>query len=372
MQYKICSRCIMDTSDPDIYFDSKNHCNHCNEFFEFKEAVTYKAGESEQKLEELVSEIKKAGRRNKYDCLIGVSGGVDSSYVAYLVKELGLRPLALHMDNGWNSEHSASNIKKICSKLEIDYISHVLRWEEFKDIQLSILKSSIVEVELPTDIAITAVLHRAAAKHNIKYIIGGGNYATEGILPDSWFYNPRDKKLLKSIHKKFGTVPMKTFPTFDFWHEIYYKFVKKIKMVYILNYFPYSKEKAIKILTTKFSYQEYGGKHHESIFTRFVQSYFQPFKFNVDYRRATLSSLICNGIIERDEALQEIEKPSYEISTLIADKEYVAKKFNISVEELNDIINSEPKSYKDYPNHERFLTFIYMIYRRYFSSNKTQ
>ena len=366
MKYQICSRCVMDSSDPDISFDSNNYCNHCNEFFDFKQAIAYKAGESEKKLEDLVSNIKKQGKKNKYDCLIGVSGGVDSSYVAYLVKELGLRPLALHMDNGWNSEHSAANIRNICSKLDIDYISHVLNWDEFKDIQLSILKSSIVEVELPTDIAITAVLHRAAAQHNIKYIIGGGNYATEGILPESWFYNPRDKKLLKSIHKEFGTVPMKTFPTFDFWQEIYYKFFKGIKMAYLLNYFPYSKEEAMNVLTTQFAYQEYGGKHHESVFTRFAQSYIQPVKFNVDYRRATLSSLICNKIVTREQALLELKKPSYDSSTLIADKEYVAKKFNISVDELDSIINAEPQSYKDYPNDERFLNFIYRVYRRFF------
>jgi len=361
----------MDSSDPDIFFDSQNHCNHCNEFFDFKQQITYKKGESEKKLEELVSTIKKSAKNNKYDCLIGVSGGVDSSYVAYLSKQLGLKPLALHMDNGWNSEHSAANIRNICSKLDIDYSSHVLRWDEFKDIQLSILKSSIVEVEFPTDIAITAVLHRTAAQHNIKYIIGGGNYATEGILPESWFYNPRDKKLLKSIHKKFGTVPMKTFPTFDFWQEIYYKFFKGIKMTYLLNYFPYSKDEAMKILTSQFSYQDYGGKHHESVFTRFAQSYIQPVKFNVDYRRATLSSLICNGIIGRDEALLELSKPSYNAETIDADKEYVAKKFDISVSELNAIISAEPKSYKNYPNDERFLTFIYRVYRRLFKSQNS-
>ena len=368
MQSQICSRCVMDESDPDIYFNYNHYCNHCVEFFDFKQAIAYQKGKSEKELEVLVSKIKKAGKKNKYDCLIGVSGGVDSSYVAYLVKELGLRPLALHMDNGWNSEHSAANIRNICSKLDIDYISHVLNWNEFKDIQLSILKSSIVEVELPTDIAITAVLHRAAAENNIKYIIGGGNYATEGILPESWFYNPRDKKLLKSIHKEFGTIPMKTFPTFDFWQEIYYKFFKGIKMAYLLNHFPYSKDEAMNILTTKFSYQEYGGKHHESVFTRFAQSYIQPVKFNVDYRRATLSSLICNGIIGREEALLELSKPSYDAATLNADKDYVAKKFNISVEELNAIISAEPKSYKNYPNDERFLTFIYRVYRRLFKS----
>ena len=233
------------------------------------------------------------------------------------------------------------------------------------------MKSSIVEVELPTDIAITAVLHQAAAKYNIKYIIGGGNYATEGILPESWFYNPRDKKLLKSIHKKFGLVPMKTFPTFGFWQEIYYKFFRGIKMAYLLNYFPYSKEEAMDILVSKFSYQEYGGKHHESVFTRFAQSYIQPVKFNLDYRRATLSSLICNKIIHRDDALKELQKPSYDSNTLANDKEYVAKKFNISLDELETILNAEPKSYKDYPNNERFLNLMYKIYRALFKSQNS-
>ncbi|MDB4072528.1 N-acetyl sugar amidotransferase [Gammaproteobacteria bacterium] len=362
----ICSRCVMDTSDKYISFDSKGHCNHCNQFYLEKEPLVYKDGQSNEELHKLVKKIKKQGQNNKYDCLIGMSGGVDSAYVAYLVNDLGLRPLAVHMDNGWNAVEATANIRAVCESLNIDYQSHVLNWKTFKDIQLSLLKSSIVEVELATDIAIQGVLHQAAIKHNIKFMIGGGNYATEGILPDSWFYDPRDKKLLKSIHKKFGTTPFGDFPTFGFFREIYCKFFKGIKTIYILNYFPYSRDNALKLLTEKLGYQDYGGKHHESTYTKFVQSYYQPMKFNLDYRRATFSSAICNNDMTREDALIQLSELPYDPDTLDASKEYVAKKFDLTLEEFEAIANQEPKSYKDYPNNERFLTFIYKIYRHFF------
>ena len=366
--YQICQRCVMDTSDPDIRFNEDGNCNHCETFLEESKIIKPQGLEREQRLKDLIESIKQSGKNKKYDCLIGVSGGTDSSYVAYIVKELGLRPLAVHMDNGWNSEESVKNIRNLCTRLNIDYESYVLDWDEFKDIQLSVLKSSIVEVEIPTDVAIVSILHKVASRNNIKYIIGGGNYATEGILPDLWFYNPKDLKLLKSIQKQFGSKKIKTFPTFDWKAEIFYKFIKRIRMVYILNLLPYDKQEALSILKDKVGYHEYGGKHHESVYTRFIQSYFQPVKFNLDYRRATLSSQICSGSVTREDALKQLEELPYDISQVKKDKDYVSKKFGITLEEFESIVNESPKSYKDYPNDEKWLTFIYNLYKKYINA----
>lgn len=362
--YQICNRCVMDTSDHEISFNDQGFCNHCETFLDEVKTIVPKGEERERQLSKLINSIKKSGKGKEYDCLIGVSGGVDSSYVAYIVKELGLRPLAVHMDNGWNSEESVKNIRNLCTNLDIDYESYVLNWDEFKDIQLSILKSSIVEVEIPTDVAIASILHKVASKHNIKFIIGGGNYATEGILPKSWFYDPKDLKLLKSICKKFGTRKMKTFPSFDWKAEIYYKLFRGIRIVYILNLLPYNKSDALALLKEKVGYHEYGGKHHESVYTRFVQSYIQPVKFNLDYRRATYSSQICSGEMTRENALELLKDPSYENLQADKDKDYASKKFGISLEEFEDILKSPPKSYKDYPNQEKWLTFIYGVYKK--------
>ena len=367
ISYQICNRCVMDTSDPEIVFDELGNCNHCNEFLTSSQKIIYHGKESEDQLDLILKNIKISGKGKEYDCLIGMSGGVDSSYVAYKAIQLGLRPLAVHMDNGWNSEEAVNNIKHVCTKLNIDYQSYVLDWEQFKEIQLSILKSSIVEVEIPTDVAVTSICHKVASEHNIKYIIGGGNYATEGILPEKWFYYPKDLKLLKSIHKQFSNKGLKSFPTFDYKIEMFYKFIRGIKIVYLLNYMPFNKSDAIKELEQKIGWKNYGGKHHESIYTRFVQSYLQPVKFNLDYRKATFSSQICNGDISREAALSELSKDPFNHETLKSDKEYVSKKLGISFNELEKIINAQPKSYRDYPNDEKKLTFIYSIYKKYFS-----
>ena len=356
----------MDTSDQEIQFDHLGNCNHCDDFYTNTSKLLYHGEVSDNILHKIVEKIKESGKKREYDCLVGVSGGADSSYVAYTVKKLGLRPLAVHMDNGWNSEESVKNIKKICDKLEIDYQSYVLNWKEFKDIQLSVLKSSVPEVEIPTDIAIAAVLHKIAAENNIKYIISGGNIATEGILPESWFYNPKDAKLLKAIHKRFGAIEMKLFPTFDYKKEIYYKFIKGIKILYLLNYVPYSKENAIKTLQDHLDWGSYGGKHHESKYTSFVQSYIQPVKFNIDYRRATFSTQICTGDITREYALNELKNKPFEPEKAKIEKEYICKKLDITIREFDDIMNLPVKSYRDYPNDQKKLDYIYRIYRKYF------
>lgn len=354
----------MDTSDPEITFDSQAHCNHCNAFLAHGWTLTH---QDRQVLDSLVAKIKARGRNSEYDCVMGVSGGVDSSYAVAFAVRLGLRPLAVHLDNGWNSEEAVRNIRSLCSILKIDYQSHVLDWEEFKDLQLSFLRSSIVEMEIPTDIAILAVLHQAAAKHGVRYILSGGNMATEGILPQSWFYDPKDGKLLRAIHKQFGRVKLKSFPLFDFPREIYYKFLRGIRMVYFLNYVDYNKDRAKEILINEYGWKDYGGKHHESRFTKFVQNYAQPMKFGIDYRRATFSTQICMNTLTRDDALKELQNPPYDPAKVDTEKDYIAKKLEITLDELESILNAPPRSYRDYPNNERLLQFLYRCYTTIFA-----
>jgi N-acetyl sugar amidotransferase len=363
--FRRCTFCVMDTTDPDITFDQEGQCNHCKDYLQKVSGLIFQGDSCKQELAAISEDIKRVGKGKAYDCLIGVSGGVDSSYTCYLAKELGLRPLAVHLDNGWNSEEAIKNIKVVCDRLGIDYMSYVLNWEEFKDIQLAFLKASIVEMEMPTDVAIPFALHKVAAENDIKFILSGGNLAGEAILPRSWFYYPKDSKLLKAIHRRFGAVKIRNYPTFDYMDEMYYKFVKGIRILYPLNYVQYSKPEAMKLLQEKLGWLRYGGVHHESMYTRIVLSYLQPKKFGVDYRKCTLSAQICNGITSREVALAELEHPAWNPATLEKDKAYVAKKFGLGPGELDEIIESPPKSYRDYPNSEKWLDFVYGIYRRF-------
>lgn len=367
-KYQQCIRCVMDTTDPYISFNTKGYCNHCTQFIKIREKEKISRQYDERHLHKLVKQIKEKGKGREYDCLLGISGGVDSTYAAYILKKLGLRTLLVHMDNGWNAEEAVLNLKNTAVMLNMDYESFVLDWEEFRDLQVSFLKASVIEAETPTDIAIAGALHRMAKKYKIKYIISGGNNATEGILPRHWHYNSKDTTYLKGIHKKFGTRKLKNFPFFSYLEEIYYKFFRGIRMVYLLNYFSFSKDEAMSLLMKELKWRYYGGKHYESRYTKFIQSYLLPVKFNLDYRKATLSSQICDGKISREEALQIIAKPSYNPLEIEEDKEYVSKKLGLSKEELEQIIKLPPKTYKDYPNDEVKLEFIYKVYRRIFGS----
>lgn len=369
--YQRCTYCVMDTTDPEITFNAEGECHHCVGYREKVQHLTYQGASSERALVALAEKIKRSGRGKDYDCVIGVSGGVDSSYTCYLAKKLGLRPLAVHMDNGWNSDTAVRNIKTMCEHLNVDYMSYVLDWEDFRDIQLAFLKASIVEMEIPTDVAIPYALHKVAAEHGIKYIMSGGNLAGEAILPRTWFYYPKDSKLLKSIHRRFGQRKIKEYPTFDYWREAYYKFVKGIRIVYPLNMTDYSKPEARKLLQREVGWIDYGGVHHESIFTRLVLSYIQPRKFGVDYRKCTLSAEICKKIIGRDAALALLEVPAWDAATIAADMAYVAKKFEITPAELEEILSAPPKSYRDYPNNERLLDFIYSSYRQWLGGERS-
>lgn len=360
----------MDTTDPTIEFNKKGECNRCTEFLEKRIHHSYNGAESDAKFLSLISEIKAAGKGERYDCVLGLSGGIDSSYVAYLAKQNGLRVLTVHLDNGWNAEEAVLNIRNIAKILDIDYESFVLDWEEFKDLQLSFLKASVPEAETPTDIAIPGALHKVAAKYNVKYILSGGNFATEGILPPYWHYNAKDMVYLKSIHKKFGSVKLKSFPVFGFRQEAYYKLVKGIKIVYPLNFVNYDKEEAMNLLKSELNWRYYGGKHYESRYTGFIQSYYLYKKFSIDYRRATFASQICKGTLDKDKALQELEKLPFDQEKVDQEKQYIAKKLGISIDEFNGIIDSPPKWYTSYPNDEKRLGKIYNIYRKLFKKEK--
>lgn len=363
-EYKMCVRCIMDTSDLEISFDEKGRCNHCTDYFDLAPLYVYNGKSSDQELKNIVATIKEDGKNSDYDCMVGVSGGVDSSYVAYITKKLGLRALTFHFDNGWNSELAVKNIENIVKKLGFDYQTWVVDWEEFRDLQASFLKASVANIETPTDHAFLAASYRLCSKYNIKYILSGSNFATEGILPQSWGYNAKDVKHLKAIHNRFGKVPFKTYPILGFNNEFYYTYVKGIKMIRLLNYVPYDKEAAMKVIQDKLGWVYYGGKHYESIFTRFFQAYILPVKFNIDKRKAHLSTLICSGQISRDAALEEMKKPAYPADLFKEDKEYVIKKLGLSTEEFETIMKSPVKNYKDYPNDEKKLKFIYSVYNK--------
>lgn len=365
INYRQCKRCVMDTDDPNIYFDERGYCNYCNTYLKKKsEEITVRYDTT--RLKPLIDKIKAGGKNKKYDCVLGISGGVDSCYLAYVLKNYGIRVLLVHMDNGWNSEEAVLNIKNVAARLGLDYESYVLDWEEFRDMQLAFLRASVIEAETPTDIAILGVLHRVAARYNVRYIISGSNNATEGFLPRYWHYNSKDSKYMNGILKKFGTKKIRKFPGFGFLTEVYYKFVKGIEMVYMLNFFDYHKPEAMKLLQEELGWKYYGGKHYESRYTKFVQSYLLPVKFRLDYRKSTLSNQIMEGKITREQALQELEKLSYDPATINSVIEYVAKKLAISTEELNAIIKLPPKTYRDYPNDEARLEFLYSLYRKAF------
>ncbi len=368
--YQQCSFCFMDTSDPEITFNDKGECNHCTHFFAVRAKHQFQEGKSDKELFDLIDTIKNDGLGKPYDAVLGLSGGVDSSYVAYIAKEKGLRLLAIHLDNGWNAPEATHNVTSIVEKLNIDLVTVKLNWEDFKAVQLAFLKASVPEAETPTDIAIPAVLHREAANRGIKYIISGGNMATEGILPKFWQYNAKDERYFNAILQRFSNKKNIDFPTFGYKKEMYFKLVKKMKIIYLLNYIPYDKDKAKQLLEEKLDWKYYGGKHYESKYTGFIQSYYLFEKFNIDYRRATLSTQLCNGTITKEEGTQLLKHKPYDVEKIENDITYIANKLGVSVSEFKELVNREPHWYTDYPNDEAFLQKVYNIYRTLFRKEK--
>ncbi|PKP22929.1 MAG: N-acetyl sugar amidotransferase [Bacteroidetes bacterium HGW-Bacteroidetes-21] len=353
--YQICSRCILDTSDyPDISFDINGVCDICIVHDSLLNKNVFKGAEGWEKLQEQLAIIKNKAQNRKYDCLLGISGGVDSSYLLYLLKEWNLRPLVVHVDSGWNSDISVKNIETLLKSLQLDLFTYVINWEEIKDIQLSFFKASVLDIDLPFDNIYVAVLYKIAAKHKIKHIITGHNFTTEGYLPPNFNHYKLDTLNLKDIHKKYGNIRHRSYPIIGPIKHWYYRNILKIKIVFPLNYIDYNKSEVKDFLERNFKWKDYGGKHYENIFTRFYQGYILPTKFNVDKRKGHMTSLICSGQITRDEAINEIKSSPYKDPVLLQrDKEFFIKKLDLTEDSFEQIMNNPIRlhtHYKSYIN----------------------
>jgi N-acetyl sugar amidotransferase len=351
--YRACTRCLMDTSDPQIAFDALGVCNHCRAYDEALGRAVFRGEDGSRRLREIVDGIKRAARGRRYDCVIGLSGGVDSTYTALMVKKLGLRPLAVHLDNGWNSEISVRNIENIVKRLGIDLYTEVLDWEEFRRLQLAFLRASTPDSEIPTDHAIFATLYRVARRERIKWIIDGGNLATELMVPPAWSHGHSDWKYIRCINERFGGAPLRSYPHFTLWdHLVRIPSIDRLRRLSLLNYVDYDKPRAMEVIRAELGWEYYGGKHYESIYTRFYQGFILKEKFGFDKRRSHLSCLINAGNLTREEALQELARPAIAPEQLREDRAFVIKKLRISEEEFEAIMAAERKTFWDYPSYE--------------------
>ena len=363
LSYQICSRCIMDSSDPEITFDDQGVCNHCHHVDTVLRPRWFPNEEGAKKLDALAKRLKKAGKGKAYDCIIGLSGGVDSSYLAYLaVKHMGLRPLAVHVDAGWNSDEAVSNIHRLTDILGIHLVTYVVNWEEMKSLHRAFLASGVANQDIPQDHAFTAGVFKTARQYGIKTILGGSNFATESILPNAWGYDAMDRVQLMDIYKKYAPRPrrrLKSYPTLSFLdYYLFFPYIHRVRIERPLNYIPYSKTEAMQVLKNELEWQYYGGKHHESRFTKFFQSYYLPTKWGYDKRRAHLASMIHNEEVTREAALAEMQRPSYDEETIPQDKVFIAKKLGISTDELETLIqcpNRQPTEYKSHAARKALL-----------------
>lgn len=342
-EFNICSRCVCDTTIPGIRFDDRGVCNFCKSHDLLLQYYPQDETDRQHLLNELVDRIKQRGKKKKYDCIVGVSGGTDSTYTLYMTKKLGLRPLAVHFDNGWDTVTAVTNIKNATSKLDIDLYTYVVDWEEFKNLQVAFLKASVPGIEVPTDVAIHGALYRAAIKEGVKYILGGQSFMTEGTVPRDWSYI--DGTYVKSVHRKYGTVPLKTFPNATIYQIAYYTFIKNIKQIPLLNYIRYSKEEAREILQKELDWTYYGGHHYESVYTHFSSAWFLYRKFNIDKRKISLSGPVRMGHMLRREALEDLGHPP-PIDQEIAG--YCIKKLGLTQKEFDEIMALPPKTFHDY------------------------
>lgn len=352
---RVCLNCVMDTSDPAITFDEKGICNHCHSFKEMRSKSWFPNDEGKKKLARIVEKIQTEEKNKPYDCILGLSGGIDSSYLALKVREIGLRPLVVHVDGGWNSELAVQNIEKIVNYCGWNLYTIVIDWNEMRDLQLAYMKSGIANQDVPQDHAFFASLYHFATKHKIKYVLSGGNLASEFVFPRSWHWTAMDSINLKAIQKRFGKLKLRKYKTIGFLeYYLYYPFIKGMKTVRPLNYMPYVKSEALEILQKCLGYKAYDRKHGESLFTKFFQNYYLPMKFGYDKRKPHLSSLIVSGQLTRDQALAELEKPLYSPLELKSDKAYVAKKLGVPLLEFEEILNAPSHRYSDFPNMERY------------------
>ena len=355
--YQICQNCVMDTTDSRIVFDDKGVCDHCNSFYRDILPNWHTDETGRRELAALVDRIKAAGKGRDFDCIIGMSGGIDSSYLTYVAKEqLGLRPLVFHVDAGWNSQEAVNNIERLVDKLGLDLYTEVIDWDEMRDLQLAYFKSGVPHIDTPQDHAFFATMYKFAEQHDVKYILTGANLSTECIRnPIEWMYYQSDSIQLKDIHQRFGARPLTTFPTTSILrHKIYLPYVKGIRVVRPLNHVPYVKADAIELLVGKFGWQPYPQKHFESRFTRFYEGHWLPAKFGYDTRKVQFSSLIVTGQMQRDEALERLKTPALDADTIKHESAYVATKLGITTDELQGYLDAPNKTYKDYRSQETF------------------
>ncbi len=375
-EYRQCSRCVLDTTAKDITFDANGLCSYCQKFDStVRDWIFMDESAKKAELDRIVKKIKTLGRNKSYDCILGLSGGVDSTYLAYFAKKkLGLRPLAVHFDNGWDSELAVSNIKQIVSKLGLDLYTHVIHWDEFKDLQLAYLKASVIDIEVPTDQLIFASLYRIAYQKKIKTILSGNNNATEFTMPRGWNYEAKmDLVNLRNIHRQCGSLRLKGFPRLGYYHRYFYDKIAQIRQVFLLEYVHYVKKDVKEIIKNELGWRDYGYKHYESIFTRFYQGYILPKKFNVDKRKAHLSNLICSGQMTKEEALEELKQEPYPIEQQWADKEYVIKKLGLTESEFENIMRLPIRDHAEFGREKDdlklFRVFIQWL-KRFFAKNR--
>lgn len=353
--YQQCCYCVMDTTDSKIIFDSNGVCDHC---IDFKKNImpNWRTDDNSHKdFQKQVERIKADGKGRSFDCIMGMSGGLDSSYLLHMaVKEFGLRPLVFHVDGGWNTDLAVSNIQVLLEKLGLDLYTEVINWNEMRDFQLAFFKSGVPHLDIPQDHAFVATLYHFANKHGIKYILNGGNFSTECVRnPKEWLYYGTDMSQIKDIHRQFGTVELRTYPFSSvLFHKVYLRYIRGVQVVKPLNLMPYTKEHASKLLAETYGWRPYPQKHFESRFTRFYEGYWLPTRFGFDTRRVQFSSLILTGQMTRDEALECLKQPAYDPATIDEDFEYIATKLGISVQELRDYHEMPLKTYKDYKNQE--------------------
>ncbi|GMV55099.1 MAG: hypothetical protein AMXMBFR6_09040 [Betaproteobacteria bacterium] len=351
--YQLCSQCVMDTSDSQIVFDENGVCDHCNGFKAHVLPNWHPDEQGKAMFREVVEKIRREGSGKPFDSIIGMSGGLDSSYMLHLaVSEFGLRPLVFHVDGGWNTDIAVNNIQMLVDKLGLDLYTEVINWEEMRDFQLAFFKAGVPHLDIPQDHAFVATLYHFANRHRIKYILNGGNYATECVRnPLEWLYYGTDMAQIRDIHRRFGTRPLKTYPFSGIlFHKFYLRYVRGVTVVKPLNWLPYTKELAVRTLSEKYGWRPYPQKHFESRFTKFYEGYWLPTRFGYDTRRVQFSSLILTGQMTRAEALEKLRVPAYDPKTIDEEFEYIATKLGISAEELRQYHTMPIKTYKDYRN----------------------
>lgn len=353
--YQVCTRCVMDTTDSKIIFDVNGVCDHCLDFENNVKPNWHTDERGNAELKKIIAKIKEDGKDRDFDCIIGMSGGADSSYLLHVaVKEYGLRPLVFHVDGGWNSQIAVNNINVMIEKLGLDLYTEVINWEEMKDFQLAYFKAGVANIDVPQDHAFVATLYDFAAKYKIKYILNGGNISTECVRnPLEWIYYGTDMAQISDIRNQFGTNPMKTYPFSSVLrHKLYLRYIQRVQVVKPLNYFPYIKEQAMQVLADEYGWIPYPQKHFESRFTKFYEGYWLPKKFGYDTRKVQYSSLILTGQMTREEALEKLKVPAISEQDAKHDFEYIATKLDITVEELQKYFEQPNKSYKDYKNQQ--------------------